>query len=74
MKKQIRNPREKCSTQSGLLSVGLIFWRTILANEWNYETQLFQFLGEFFIGEVNDCEWLDSQDSIIVINIDYFFV
>lgn len=30
--------------------------------------------GEFFIGEFNECEWLDSQDSIIVINIDYFFV
>ena len=70
MKKQIRNPGEKCSTQS----VGLFFGVTILANECNYETLLFQFLGEFFIGEVNDCEWLDSQDSIIVINIDYSFV
>jgi len=28
--------------------------------------------GEFFTGEVNDCEWLDSQDSIIAINIVIF--
>ena len=77
MKIWFRYLGEKCNTQSGLLSAGLIFGVTIVVNEWNewnYETRLFQNSGEFLSkGEVNECEWLDSQDSIIVINDLFFF-